>query len=113
MAELRCLPETAAGFVHHPTGYRWRTAEFCPGCYILLNTACLRVLCGWKIRTELYRSVYEGERRHLLNMVNEEGTRVPEMGQCCRKGFWWSSLLLLLGRLKNDLCLGRREQIEI
>lgn len=49
VAELGCLPESAPGFVHYPTGFGWRTASFCPGCFILLNTACSRVLCEWEL----------------------------------------------------------------
>lgn len=99
MVELRCLLEIAPGFVHHLTSFGWRAAQFCPGCFIFLNAACFQVLCGWKVGTEPCRNVYEGERRHLLNMVNKEGTRVPEMGQYSREGFWWSSCLVLLVRL--------------
>lgn len=44
-------------------------------------------------------------------MVNQMGTRVPEMGQCHGNGFWWFSLLVLLVRLKKDLYVGKREQI--
>lgn len=44
-------------------------------------------------------------------MVNEEATRVPEIGQCFQEGFWWSSVLVLLVRLKKHQCLGKREQI--
>lgn len=50
------------------------------------------------------------ESKH-LSWLNELGTGMPKQRQCCREGFWQSSLLVLLMRLKNDPCLHKREQI--
>lgn len=111
MAELGCLPETASGFVHYPTGFGWRTASFCPGCFILLNTASTRMLCEWELELS-HRKVCMKERGGaFFNMVNQLGTTILETGQCHREGFWWLSLLVLLVRLKKDRYVGRREQI--